>query len=56
MSGWMVVVTNSQQIDDIRKAKEDQISFLDAIVDVLNVPLLSWILLKVPPRSTDYTE
>lgn len=34
MTQWMIVVTGPKLLEDIRRAPDDQLSFLDAIAEV----------------------
>jgi hypothetical protein len=46
MSKWLVVVTGQKYLDELRKAPDEVLSFLEAVADV---SLLSFVPLLRPP-------
>lgn len=40
MGGWVVMISGPEMLEDLRKATDDQISFVDAVKEVSNYLIL----------------
>ena len=38
--GWMVILSNRTHIEEIRRAPDDELSLMEAFIDVRNCPVL----------------